>query len=48
MGRSKEFDRDGDPDVTKTVIKTAPLGLLPILLIVLAFVIIGVVVWGMS
>ena len=48
MGRSEEFDRDGDPDVTKTIVKTAPLGLLPIFYIVLAFVIIGFVVWWMS
>lgn len=40
MAKSKEFDRGGDPDVTKTIIKSAPLGFLPILYIVLAFVII--------
>jgi hypothetical protein len=31
MGRSEEFDRDGDGDVKKVVTKTAPLGYLPLL-----------------
>lgn len=48
MGKSEEFDRDGDPDVTKTIVKSAPLGLLPILYIVLAVVIIALVVWSLS
>ena len=44
MGKSKEFNRDGEPEVKKVVTRTGPLGLVPImylivsLLIILAFV----------
>lgn len=29
MGKSSEFDRDGDPSVKKVVTRTGPLGLVP-------------------
>jgi len=46
MGKSREFDRDGDPDVKKVVTETGPLGMVPILyIIVAALVLIGMVLW---
>ena len=46
MGKSKEFDRDGDADVKKVVTRTGPLGLVPILYILVSlFVLIGMVLW---
>ena len=46
MGKSKEFNRDGDSDVEKTVTRTGPLGILPILLIgVSILMIIAVFLW---
>jgi hypothetical protein len=32
MGKSTEFNRDGDPSVKNVITKSGPLGLLPILL----------------
>lgn len=46
MGKSTEFDRDGDPSVEKVVTKTGPLGLLPILYLGMSLlIIIAVLVW---
>jgi hypothetical protein len=46
MGKSKEFNREGDADVEKVVTRTGPLGLVPIFYIVVAIlIIIGVVLW---
>lgn len=47
MGKSKEFDRDGDADVEKVVSpKTGPMGLLPILYIgASVLIIIAVAIW---
>jgi hypothetical protein len=49
MGKSKEFNRDGDPSAKKVVTGTGPLGLVPILyIIVSALVLIGLVLWWRS
>jgi hypothetical protein len=40
MGRSEEFDRDGDPSVKKVVSESGPLGLVPVFYIVVAVLII--------
>jgi len=46
MGRSEEFDRDGDPSVKKVVTESGPLGLLPVFWIVIAvLIIIGAIFW---
>ena len=46
MGKSEEFDREGDADVKKVVTKTATLGLLPIMYLAVAILmIIGIVLW---
>ena len=46
MPESKEFNREGEADVKEVVTKTAPLGLLPVMYIVVAILIIlGVVLW---
>ena len=45
MGKSTQFDRDHDPDV-KDVVKAGPLGILPLVWIILAaVVIIAVLLW---
>lgn len=49
MGRSSEFDRDGDPSPKKVVTGTGPLGLLPVMIILVALMVIIVLVfwwWG--
>jgi len=49
MAKSKEFNRDGDSDVKKVVTSTGPLGLVPILYIVVSvLVLIGMVLWWRS
>lgn len=49
MGKSKEFDRDGERDVKKVVTRTGPLGLLPIMYLVVSLLIIFLVVlWWRS
>ena len=49
MGKSEEFDRDGDASVEKVVTRTGPLGLVPILYILVAIlVLVGMVLWWRS
>jgi hypothetical protein len=49
MGKSSEFDRDGDADVKKVVTRTRPLGLVPILYILVSIlVLVGMVLWWRS
>lgn len=49
MAKSKEFNREGDADVKKVVTGTGPLGILPVLWIVLAIVVlVGMVLWWRS
>lgn len=49
MGKSKEFNRDGDPDVEKMVTRTGPLGMLPIFIIAASILmIIAVFFWWRS
>ena len=46
MGKSREFNRDGDTSVKKVVTRTGPLGLVPILYILVAIlVLVGMVLW---
>lgn len=47
MGRSEEFDRDGDADVKKVITKTAPLGYLPLLYLAMSllFIIAVLFLW---
>lgn len=48
MGKSTQFNRDGDPDVKQVATKTGPLGLVPIMYIVfliLAIIVIGFLWW---
>jgi len=48
MGRSEEFNRDGEADVEK-VVKSVPVGLLPLMvLIVSVLIIIAGVIWWLS
>ena len=50
MGRSKEFNRDGDGDVKKVVTRTGPLGYLPLLYLgmSLLFIVIVLFLWWRS
>lgn len=50
MGKSTQFDRDGDADVKKVVTKTGPLGYLPILYLAasLLFIIVVLFLWWRS
>jgi hypothetical protein len=49
MGKSEEFDRDGDASVEKVVTRTGPLGLVPILYILVSIlVLVGMVLWWRS
>jgi len=49
MGKSEEFDRDGDPSVKKVVTRTGPLGLVPILYILVSIlVLVMMVLWWRS
>ncbi len=49
MRKSSEFDRDGDPSVKKVVTRTGPLGLVPILYILVSIlVLVGMVLWWSS
>ncbi|HKG46037.1 MAG TPA: hypothetical protein VKB02_04885 [Pyrinomonadaceae bacterium] len=49
MGKSEEFDRDGDPSVKKVVSRTGPLGLVPILYILVSIlVLVMMVLWWRS
>lgn len=50
MGRSEEFNRDGDADVKKVVGKTAPLGYLPLLYLAMSliFIIAVLFLWWRS
>ena len=49
MAKSKEFNRDGDPSVKNVVRNTGPLGLLPVLWIVIAIVVlVGMILWWRS
>jgi hypothetical protein len=49
MPKSKEFDRDGAPEVKKVVTRTGPLGLVPLMYLIVALVfIIGFIVWWSS
>ena len=46
MRDSKEFNREGDGDPKEVVTKTATLGLLPVMLLVVAILIVlGIVAW---
>jgi hypothetical protein len=45
MGRSEEFNRDGDADARKVVTKSGPLGYLPILYLVMSLIFIIVVLF---
>ena len=46
MPESKEFNREGDAEVEDVVSKTGPLGLVPVMyIVVVILVIIGVVLW---
>jgi hypothetical protein len=46
MRKSKEFDRDGDPDVKKVVTRTGPLGLVPVMYLILSLIfIIAFILW---
>lgn len=48
MGKSKEFNRDDDADVEK-VARTVPVGLLPLMvLIVAALIIVAGLIWWIS
>jgi hypothetical protein len=49
MGKSKEFNRDGEQDPKKIVTRTGPLGLVPIMyLIVSLLFIIAFIIWYRS
>ena len=43
MGKSTQFDRDGDPDMKKVATRTGPLGLVPIMYIVFLILVIMIV-----
>jgi len=48
MAKSKEFNRDGDANLKK-VVSSGPLGILPVLWIVIAIVVLlGMVFWWRS
>ncbi len=48
MGKSKEFNRDDDANVEK-VVRTVPVGLLPLMvLIVAALIIVAGLIWWIS
>jgi hypothetical protein len=49
MAKSEEFDREGEGSVKKVVSRTGPLGILPVLWIVIAIVVLlGMVFWWRS
>jgi hypothetical protein len=49
MGKSKEFNREGDADVKKVVTRTGPLGMIPVFYIVVSLlIIIAMLVWWAS
>ena len=50
MGRSKQFNRDGDPDVKKVVTQSGPLGYVSILYLAMAliFIIVVMFLWWRS
>lgn len=49
MAKSDEFDREGDPSVKKVVTRTGPLGLVPILYIVVSIlVLLAMAFWWWS
>ncbi|HKR12439.1 MAG TPA: hypothetical protein VJT15_10300 [Pyrinomonadaceae bacterium] len=47
MGRSSQFNRDGDADLKKVVTSTGPLGLVPIMYFIatIVFLIMAIVFW---
>ena len=47
MAKSSQFDRDGEADPKKVVTKTGPLGLLPIMYLVVSiiFIIVALLWW---
>ena len=50
MGRSEEFNRDGDADARKVLTKSGPLGYLPIMYLAMAliFIIAVLFLWWRS
>jgi hypothetical protein len=49
MGKSKEFNREGDADVKKVVTRTGPLGMIPVFYIALSLlIVIAVLFWWIS
>lgn len=49
MGKSREFDRDGEADPKKVITKTGPLGLVPIMYIVVSILfIVAAILWWRS